>query len=529
MKRKEFIKKSSLALGLCLLPGIRFFTAEAHSYHTISSNTEEKEIIIIGTGYGGAVAALRLCEQGYKVCMLEMGLNWQKTNIPFSPMVTPKESAAWLKNKTIAPFLNIFPLKKFTGTLDRIDFPHIKIWLGRGVGGGSLVNGGMAVTPQKDYFKEIFPQLDADAFYENYFPKANEELEVNLPSEEFLEQCTYYKFNKIAEKEAKKAGFETMRIPNVYDFKYMESEYEGKVPKSALAGEVIYGNNHGKKTLIHTYLKKALATGNLEILDLHKVEIIEKKNDESYKISVNQINTTGETITEKTFHCRKLFLTAGTMGTLELLLKSNAKNHFPLDEYVGKQWGNNGNFMTGRNFVNTFSGGTGAKQSTIPVGAINNWSDSKYPFFAEIAPLPMGMNTFTSLYLMINRLKDYGTVNWNNKEDKLDLYWTRKHTTSMKENAHYFIKKLNKANGGTRAHLLFHNGFGHDICYHPLGGVVLGKATNDFGRLNLHQNLYVLDGSLIPGTIGVNPFVTITAIAEYCMERILEEWKTKYH
>lgn len=522
MKRKEFLKLSGLAMGFYMLPGVRFFKSQSTAVRKIVE--QKRKIIIIGSGYGGAVAALRWCEKGYKVCLLEMGWDWSKGNEPFSPMINPGKSAAWLRNGTIAPFFNVFPLKKFTGVLDRLDFPDIKIWLGRGVGGGSLVNGGMAVVPKKEYFKTVFPDLDADRFYDYYFPKANEELAVNSPSEEFLKACSYYKFNRVAEEEMKAAGFKTVRIPNVYDFKYMEAEYKGEVPKSALAGEVIYGNNHGKKTLVDTYLKKALSTGNLEILDLHKVEYIQKNRNEGYELMVSQIDTEGHKVSDKTFSCDLLFLAAGSMGTLELLFKSHAKNQFPIDEHVGKGWGNNGNFMTGRNFVKAFSGGTGFRQSTIPVGAVDHWDDAQHPFFCEIAPLPMGMNVATSLYLMINKLKTFGTVNWDTKEDRLVLDWSKKHTEHMKNNARYMVRKLNQANGGTRAHLLFHNGFGHDICYHPLGGVVLGKATNSFGRLNMHTNLYVLDGSLIPGTIGVNPFVTITAIAEYCMEQIIKEY-----
>lgn len=482
----------------------------------------EKENIIIGSGYGGAVAALRLTEKGHKVCLLEMGLDWRKIDIPFSPMTHPGKSAAWLRKRTIAPFMNVFPLKKFTGALDRWDFRHIKIWMGRGVGGGSLVNGGMAVLPRKDYFKEIFPQLDQTEFYEKYFPLAQKELQVNHVREAFVEECSYYKFTRVGEAEAHKAGFKTIRVPNVYDFQYMEREYKKEVPRSALAAEVIYGNNHGKKTIDQNYIKKAEDTGNLEILELHKVENINQNADGTYSLEVSVLNTSGEIIKNITIKTKNLFLSAGTMGSMELLLKSAAENRMEINENIGKMWGNNGNFMTGRNWVKAFLGGTGLNHATIPVGGIDNWEDPEHSFFTEIAPLPMGLNVATTLYLMINRLKKYGTVFYNKESEKIDIDWDKSHTEDMLANAKYFIKKMNRINGGTRSHLLFHNGFGHDVCYHPLGGAVLGKATDEFGRLSGHKNLYILDGSLIPGTIGVNPFLTITAIVEYCMENILK-------
>ncbi len=101
---------------------------------------------------------------------------------------------------------------------------------------------------------------------------------------------------------------------------------------------------------------------------------------------------------------------AGTMGSLELLMRSNAKGQVSLDDSVGKNWGNNGNFMTGRNWVQAFSGGLGVNQSTLPVAGVDNWHDAKHPFFTEIAPFPMGMNVATALYLMINRVDKKGAV-----------------------------------------------------------------------------------------------------------------------
>ncbi|QSB25393.1 GMC oxidoreductase [Flavobacterium sp. CLA17] len=482
-----------------------------------------RPVIIIGSGYGAAVAALRLCEAGKKVLILEMGINWKESGIPYSGLLKPGRSAAWLKRKTIAPFLNIFPLKPFTGALDKFNFKNIDVWVGRGVGGGSIVNGGMAVVPKESYFKEVFPHLDAEKFYNFYFPLVNKELKVNGIEEQFVKDCPYYKFTRVGEAEAHKAGFKTVRVPNVYDFKYMEREYKNEVPRSALNTEVIYGNNHGKNSLDKTYLAKALATGNLEILDLHCVDMITRNEDKSFCLKVRQIDTSGKTVADKTFRCDKLVLGAGTMGTLKLLLSAQDKNNFPLDSTVGKNWGNNGNFMTGRNWVRPLSGGTGALQSTIPVGGVDNWEDSEHSFFTEIAPLPMGVDVATALYLMINRVDKKGSVTYDKVQNRLVLDWNESHTVKMKANADYFVRKMNRANGGTRSHLLFKNGFGANICYHPLGGCVLGESTNVYGKLKEHDNLYVIDGSLIPGTIGVNPFMTITAIAEYCIENLIAQ------
>ncbi|WKS94599.1 GMC oxidoreductase [Riemerella columbina] len=525
MKRKEFISTSVLGIGALFFSGIGDLFGRLPEYPEpqISQEDETRPIIIIGSGYGGAVAALRLCEQGHKVTILEMGLDWNKAKIPFSKMMNPGKSAAWLRTKTIAPFLNIFALKKFTGVLDRLDFENIKIWLGRGVGGGSLVNGGIAPTPKKEYFKSIFPNLDADLFYNQYFPLARKELRVELPPEDFIKNCPYYQFTQVGFSEAKKAGFETTMVPNTYDFGYMQKEYRGEVPASALGGEVIYGNNYGKNDLTKTYLRKALETGNLEILDLHQVHFIEQTENHQFRLKVSQISTEGEVLVTKNFNCSKLFVCAGTMGTNALLLKSQHLGKLKIDQNVGKKWGNNGNFMTGRNWVNPMKGGTGVKQSTIPVGAIDHWEHPQHQFFAEIAPLPMGMDVATALYLMVNKIKSYGEIYFDAKKQDIAIKWDKTNYQSFQENAKYFVRKMNKANGGTRAHLLFHNGWGYDICYHPLGGVVLGEATDRYGRLKGHTNLYVLDGALIPGGVGVNPFVTITAIAEYCMAHLLQE------
>jgi cholesterol oxidase len=85
--------------------------------------------------------------------------------------------------------------------------------------------------------------------------------------------------------------------------------------------------------------------------------------------------------------------------------------------------------------------------------------------------------------------------------------------------------QMNRVNGTVYRTDLFggNKAFADDFCYHPLGGCVLGKATDDYGRVRGYRNLYAVDGSLIPGSIGVNPFVTITALAERNVEKVIAE------
>lgn len=533
MKRRTFIKITSATSAGIL-------ASNAFAVNLKLDHIEEHiENLVIGSGYGGAVAALRLTQAGKKVVMLEMGLDWEKENgkyKPFSDLITPKNNSTWLNKSTQAPMMNIAMFnKKFTGVLDRMDFENIKIYAGRGVGGGSLVNGGMAVQPKKAYFQEIFPDLDVDKFWDTYFPLAQKELEVNEISDAYYEKTPYYKFARVGESEAHKAGFETVRVPNVYSFDYMKKEEAGEVPKSALAKEVIYGNNHGKQSLEKTYLKKAIETGLLTIQDLHRVDYIQQ-TQKGYTVYIDIINTEGLVVAKKTINCKKLFLNAGSLGTTKLLLTSMHKGQMTkFDSSVGSHWGNNGNVMTGRNMVNTlfnrvenetteinYSTGTGSKQSTIPVSGIDNWEDKKHAFFAEISPLPMGMEVYTALYLIINKVPVPGRISYDAAIDDIQVHWEKKNYKHTLDNAKYFIKKMNKANGGTPSGLLWKGGYGPDICYHPLGGAVLGKTTDLFGRVKGYENLYITDGALVPASIGVNPFLTITAIAEYCMEEIIK-------
>ncbi|MEU4492537.1 GMC oxidoreductase [Streptomyces sp. NPDC023998] len=490
--------------------------------------------VVIGSGYGAAVAALRLGEAGVRTLVLEMGRLWDTPGPDgkiFCSTGAPDQRSMWFRTRTEAPlatFLWLDVVNKnispYPGVLDRVRYTGMSVYVGRGVGGGSLVNGGMAVTPLRTYFSEVLPQVDAAEMYDTYFPRARRMLGVNTIDPPWFESTEWYRFSRISRKHAQNAGLRTVFVPNVYDFGHMQREAAGQAPKSALAGEVIYGNNHGKRSVDKTYLAAALGTGNVTIQTMSRARGIRREPDGGYVLTVDRTDISGRVVGTDEIGCRQLFLGAGSLGSTELLLRAREKGTLPdLSAEVGRGWGHNGNVMTGR--ANHIWDTVGANQATMPTMGIDDWANPTNPVFAEIAPLPMGFEHWISLYLAITKNPERGTFSYDWASDSAKLDWTRSQNQPSVNAAKSLFDRVNKANATIYRYDLFggNKTFADDFTYHPLGGCVLGRATDNYGRARGYSGLYVTDGALVPGSIGVNPFVTITALAERNMTRILAE------
>ncbi|HEY6798840.1 MAG TPA: GMC oxidoreductase [Kineosporiaceae bacterium] len=487
--------------------------------------------LVIGSGYGGAVTALRLTQAGISTTVVEMGMHWNTPGSDgkiFPNMLNPDGRSFWLRTQTDQPIGYLLgapankSIPKYTGVLDSEKFAGIRVYQGRGFGGGSLVNGGMAVTPKRSYFEEILPSVDADAMYSTYFPRARAQLAVNEIDPTWFESADCYQYTRLSRDQATKAGFATTFVPNVYDFAYMQQEQANKVTRSALGSEVIYGNNYGKRSLDKTYLAAAAATGRLSVATLHVVTDIAPGMPGGYVVTMKQINTSGATVATKTVTADRVFLAAGSVGTSKLLVRMKAKGSLPnLPDAVGQGWGNNGNVMVAR--ANHVWDLTGALQSGMPAMGIDNWADPAGPVFAEIAPVPAGIELWISLYLAITKNPNRAAFTYNSSTDAVDLSWTASKAQPSIDAAKRVFDTINaKFLTIYRSDLFGVNKvWGDDFCYHPLGGCLLGQATDNYGRVPGYRGLYVMDGSLIPGSTGVNPFVTITALAERNIEKII--------
>ena len=532
LTRRQILGAAALQAAATL--GITRIGLSTATAATAAAAADYTPAIVIGSGYGAAVAALRLGAAGVQTLVLEMGQLWNTPGSDgkiFNSVTAPDKRSTWFKTRTEAPlatFLWLDVINKditpFPGVLDKVKYSDMSVYVGRGVGGGSLVNGGMAVTPSRAYFQEILPQVDADAMYGTYFPRANAMLGVNNISSTWFESTEWYQFARVSRDQAVKTGLKTTFIPNVYDFAYMQREAAGTATKSALAQEVIYGNNYGKRSLDKTYLAAAIGTGNVTIQTLTRAKKIRRDTDGTYIVTVDRIDTTGAVVETREIGCGHLFLGAGSLGTTELLVRARDTGALPnLSSKVGAGWGNNGNIMLGR--ANYLWNPTGANQSTIPTLAIDDWSNTANPVFAEIAPMPAGTETWVSLYLAITKNAERGNFTYNAATDAAVLNWTRSQNQPSVTAAKTLFDRINSANGTIYRTDLFGDtrAFADDFCYHPLGGCVLGQATDNYGRASGYSGLYVTDGALIPGSTGVNPFVTITALAERNMAQVLAQ------
>lgn len=491
--------------------------------------------IVVGSGYGGAVAALRLGQAGVRTVVLEMGRLWNTAGPDgkvFCATSAPDQRSMWFRSRTEAPLASFLwldlvnkDITPYPGVLDRVHYDNMSVYVGRGVGGGSLVNGGMAVTPPAAYFAEQFPTVDAAEMYGTYFPRARAMLGVNTVDPAWFESTDWYRFTRTSRKAATAAGLKTTFVPNVYDFGYMQREAAGTATRSALAAEVIYGNNQGKRSLDKTYLAAALGTGNVTLHTLEKVRAVTRAADGSYLLTADRIDLTGAVVETKQYSCASLFLGGGSLGTTELLVRARDTGTLPdLDASVGAGWGTNGNTMLAR--ANHVWDTVGADQSTMPVMGIDDWANADNPVFAEIAPLPIGFETWVSLYLAITKNPERARFTWDSASKTVKLGWSAAQSAVSVAMAKKLFDRINAANATIYRYDLFGSPskvFADDFCYHPLGGCVLGRATDGYGRVKGYKRLYVTDGSLVPGSIGVNPFVTITALAERTMARVLAE------
>jgi cholesterol oxidase len=540
ISRREFIRRSGAA-GAALF-GSRLLPSWG------APKSEFTEALVIGSGFGGAIAALRLAQAGVNVVVLERGRRWPitdpTTNATFATFNAPDGRSSWMSD--FATGLIPTPIDRYAGVMELIDptttgpirAQGIAVRNGAGVGGGSLVYNAIMLQPRRELFRQVFPaNIDYDEMDSVYYPRVRQILGQSTIPNDIL-NSPYYGSTRANLLNAQNAGmYPGMPVEFNIDWDIVRDEIAGTKVPSAIAGQSWFGLNSGAKNSVDkNYLKMAEDTGRVEVLPLHVVtDIGESTMDGTYTVWANEITVDGVVVGQKMFTCSHLFLAAGAVGTPALLVKAREKGMLPrLNDHVGRYWGANGDFIALRGGVGAFQPAQGG-----PCGHIlmEDFANPYSPTDLVELVVPSDFEQYAlgnapgfSLYVGLGLAPPVGDFTYDGVSDSVTLNWphtdSRLDTFSAGVNA--MLDRLNAANSGSFTAFNSEDpdyvaGGGPALTAHPVGGAIMGKACDFSGRVHGHQGLYVVDGSLVPGGScgGVNPSFTIAALAERCMDTIV--------
>lgn len=522
--RRSLIKWSAVAAGTAASPAKAgsWFGRKVKELATIN-----RETVIIGSGFGGAMSAYQLTAEGHPVTMLERGRRWDGPveGQRFSNSLYPDGRSTWLKNRTVIPLGPALPIPKNTGVLDGSRESGKSIVRGAAYGGGSIVYGGVLKKPERKVFEQVFPKEVSYDDLETHWETIGEKLNRSTLPEE-LEQEKYWKHVRVMKEHCEKAGVPWENMHTSTDWDIVRQEIAGEVPASIIKGEAVYGVNSGAKgTLDNTFLKDAEDTGLLEVKVLHRVVDLMEGENGGFRILFEELDEDGDVIARGDIVCKKLIMAAGSMGTNRLLVRAKAKGHLPsLNEEVGQGWGNNGNVYALRLGLQP----TGKTHGGPPAVGIGDYDNPLGPMFIEHPQLPLGFEFGGLLYFGIGINETRGHFYYDEATDKVELSYPKDDKGQKRINQALLntLKTLNEANGGWTTSAIdgFKEKVKDDAVYHPLGGCVLGKATDFYGRVKGYEGLYVNDASMMPGSSAcTNPSFTISAIAQRNIMKIIAE------
>jgi cholesterol oxidase len=533
--RRGLIRVTALGAGAAVATGILGRDGALAAYGTVPK-LAGKKAVVIGSGFGGAVAAYRLGQAGVVTTVLERGRRWDVdgSGNTFCTVSNPDWRCAWFADRPPLGIEVNKPIEKRAGLIATHHGDGIRVLSGVGVGGGSLAIGLFLPQPRRREWDMVYPStLPYDEFDMVYWPRARQVLGAAIiPGD--IQNAAPYKAARAWLEYIAEFGKTPVPIPFGVNWDVVRQELAGTAPACHTIGEGPYGSNSGAKNSVdRNYLQWATATGNVTTLPLHDVvEIREVPGQDRFEVRCRQIDIDGTVLATKTFDCDYLFMAAGSVYTTSLLLTSKAKGGLPrlVSPHVGKGWGNNGDFLVARINVRKDVG-------YAPGGPGNvKFYDDANPFAPtamawEASPIPSYLPK-TTAHLVTSVAPERGEIRYDAATGAGRVYWPYGVMGTASEMAgRDLVSRLWWKTEGSKGSLFtglptydrnLGQGLGAANTWHPLGGMVMGKATDLAGKSVDYPNLYCVDGSLIPGSgCLANPALTITANAERCMDRFI--------
>ena len=522
------------------------------------SRNSNFDVVVIGSGFGGSVSALRLREKGYTVAVLEAGKRFNDKDFP---------KTSWRINKFLfAPKLGLYGIQRIHA------LPNVLILAGAGVGGGSLVYANTLYQPDDNYFKDKqwSKITDWKAELTPWYEQAKRMLGV-------VENPYFSASDQVIKDVATEMGVgHTFKMAplGVYF-----GEGAGAVAKDPFFGGVgpdrtgclqcgacMTGcRNNAKNTLPKNYLGLAEVAG-AQVFPMTTATQFELCEDGNWKISTKGTNGFFGAKT-KTFYAKELVIAAGTFNTQKLLHRMKSKEILPnLSDHLGKLSRTNSEALTGAMMPDTtidFSVGCAITSSFFPdehthiepvrYGKGSNLMGLLQTIMTDGSSAKLRrkhwLKQFISKPILLFKILNVrkwsertvialtmqnvdSSISVNGKHGIFGWHLTSKNDSSN-PNATYIptanevVKRIAIKNHGiTGGHIgdLINAPF----TAHFVGGCVIGSdeskgVIDPYHRVWNYPSLHIVDGSTITANLGVNPSLTITAQAE----RAFSFWPNK--
>ncbi|MBH0777209.1 GMC oxidoreductase [Nocardia bovistercoris] len=488
--------------------------------NSVPLTREDHRVVVIGSGFGGGVTALRLAQAGVPVLVLERGLRWTTgPNADTFPRASGLDKRLlWYKS---SPNLFGQPLlfDRYTGLIEAIPGENMTTLCASGVGGGSLVYQGMSLQPNEAVFNTHFPQeLDWAKMDRVHYPRVARMLGLATAPDELI-AAPQYKAARVFADRVKQEGLPLSKIPMPIDWNYALAELRGEMKASYTNGDGAMGvNNGGKHTVDVTYIAAAEATGLVQVKTLHEVTDVERAADGRWTVNVQVLDNTGAVLENKIITAGTLVMAAGTMNTTRLLMRAGAKGLIPdLPDGLGQGWGSNAD----RIYVwHNPAAGFGTEQGGPVVYGSKVWDGDPYAAHTVIqASLPpLQVDPMSTMLVGYGVSTGRGNFAYDAAADDAVLHWPHEGDHEIQEK---FIGPTVQKIAGPGTNLIDTNAL-FPSTWHPLGGASMGTVCDLDGRVHGQRGLYVLDGALMPGnTAACNPSMTIAAVAERALDNLV--------
>ena len=514
------------------------------------------DVVVVGSGYGGGVAASRLARAGKRVCVLERGREFVTGEFP--SRFPDLRGEMQLTGKRMR-------LGSSTGLYDVRFGEDMHVLIGCGLGGGSLINAGVALRPDERMFRDpVWPdEVAHDGLLDEGYARAARWVR---PARDPA-AAGRSKFQAL-HRASVTLGKEPVHAPVVVGFEATVNPAGVAQPACTHCGDCCGGCNVGaKNTVALTYLPDAARHG-AEIFTQVKVRHVAKAPEGGWRVHFERLDSAGASAS---MTADLVVLAAGTLGSTEILLRSREQG-LAVSDRLGRSFSANGDIIAfgygARLPVNAIGVGHPAKVDGLDVGAcvsgqieiVDEHDLAKSLTIQEgvlpssLAPMlpalfiPNGrlLGALKSLIAGVYKgpfasLQTFFAVSHDSasgllalEDDRLTLTWPGAKDEPVYARLDAALEALVGHGGGSYVkNPLAGTMMGQQpATAHPLGGCGMGRerdtgvvdhkcrvfdAGPGAGAADVHEGLYVVDGSIMPRSLGVNPLLTITALAERAM------------